>query len=232
MPIPAQFLSDPLPREPLAVAADWLAEARRLRNQPNPDSMVVASVDAGGAPSARVVLCKEIVAQPGYVAFFTNYESRKGQDLAGQPRAALVLHWDHLHRQVRMEGRVVQAPAAESDAYFATRPWQRRIGAWASAQSRPVASRAALEAAVVATAQRFGTPVPGPEDTGQAPDVAIPRPPHWGGYHVWVDAIELWVEGESRIHDRARWTRPRAAGEGAGAAAFTPGPWSVSRLQP
>lgn len=228
MPVPAQFLTDPLPAEPLAVAAGWLAEAREGKVQPNPDAMVVATVDGAGQPSARVVLCKEIVIRPGYVTFFTNYQSRKGRELAAQPRAALVLHWDTLHRQVRLEGRVVQAPAAESDAYFASRPWQRRIGAWASAQSEPIDSRAALKAAVVATAQRFGTPVPGPEDTGPAPAVMIGRPPHWGGYQVWVEAVELWVEGESRIHDRARWTRALEPS----AAAFEPGPWSVTRLQP
>ena len=122
MPVPAQFLDDPLPSDPLAIAAAWLAEARRLRQQPNPDSMVVATVDADGLPSARVVLCKEIVSDPGYLAFFTNYDSRKGRELAGRPRAAAVLHWDHLHRQVRIEGRVLRVPAAESDAYFASRP--------------------------------------------------------------------------------------------------------------
>jgi pyridoxamine 5'-phosphate oxidase len=232
MSLPAQFLDDPLPSEPLALAADWLAEARRLRQQPNPDAMVVATVDAAGLPSARVVLCKEIVVRPGYLAFFTNYDSRKGRELGERPRAALVLHWDHLHRQVRIEGRVVRAPAAESDAYFASRPWQRRIGAWASAQSQPVDSRAELEANVVAIARRFGAPVPGPED-GADPGVAIPRPPHWGGYHVWAEAVELWVEGESRIHDRVRWTRSLSANPAAeGAAAFTAGAWSATRLQP
>lgn len=232
MPIPAQFLDDPLPSEPLAIAADWLAEARRLRQQPNPDAMTIATVDAESRPSARVVLCKEIVPRPGYLAFYSNYDSRKGRELAGQPRAAVVLHWDHLHRQVRIEGRVVRAPAAESDAYFATRPWQRRIGAWASEQSQPVGSRAELEAAVVAVAKRFGTPVPGPEHAAIDPGIVIPRPPHWGGYHVWADSVELWVEGESRIHDRARWTRALADGPGDGAAAFSPGPWTVSRLHP
>ncbi|MCU0760450.1 MAG: pyridoxamine 5'-phosphate oxidase [Steroidobacteraceae bacterium] len=232
MPIPAQFLDEPLPAEPLALAADWLEEARRLKQQPNPDAMTVATVDADGRPSARIVLCKEIVARPGYLAFYTNYESRKGRELAGQPRAAVVLHWDHLHRQVRIEGRVVRAPAAESDAYFASRPWQRRIGAWASAQSRPVGSRGELEAAVVEVAQRFGTPVPGPEHASIDPGLVIPRPPHWGGYHVWADSVELWVEGESRIHDRARWTRTLAAGRGDGTSAFVPGPWAVTRLQP
>ena len=233
MPIPAQFLDDPLPPEPLVLAADWLAEARRLKQQPNPDAMVVATVDPAGLPSARVVLCKEIVVRPGYLAFFTNYDSRKGQELAARPRAAVVLHWDHLHRQVRIEGRVLRAPATESDAYFASRPWQRRIGAWASAQSQPVASREVLEQQVVAVAGRFGAPVPGPEDVATDPGVTIPRPPHWGGYHVWVETIELWVEGESRIHDRARWSRNLGAATGAeGAGAFVPGPWSVPRLQP
>lgn len=226
--IPAAFLPDPLPREPLSLAADWLAEATRRAEQPNPNAMVLATVGDGGAPSARVVLCKEIVAAPGYVCFYTNYRSRKGQELATHPRAALVMHWDHLHRQVRIEGRVVAAPAAESDAYFASRPWQRRIGAWASAQSEPVASRAALLSAVAETAARFHAPVPGPEDDPEPAGLAIPRPPHWGGYHLWVSAVELWVEGESRIHDRVRWERRL---EPAGTA-FDAGAWRATRLQP
>jgi pyridoxamine 5'-phosphate oxidase len=194
--------------------------------------MVLATVDPAGHPSARVVLCKDIVVDPGYVSFYSNYLSRKGRELAGNPRAALVLHWDHLHRQVRIEGEVVRAPEADSDEYFRTRPWQRRIGAWASAQSEPVASRSELEQAVVDVARRFGTPVPGPEYMAEPPggDPRIPRPPHWGGYRLQADAVELWVEGESRIHDRARWTRPlRGAAGGVPAPA---GQWSVSRLQP
>ena len=233
MPLPAQFLPDPLPREPLAVAAEWLALARSRSDQPNPNAMVIASVGATGQPSARVVLCKEIVAQPGYVCFYTNYASRKGREIEADPRVAIVMHWDHLHRQLRIEGRAVRAPAAESDAYFRTRPWQRRIGAWASAQSEPVGSRADLEAAVVAAARRFGTPVPGPEDdpaqAGAGED--IPRPPHWGGFHVHAEAVELWVEGESRIHDRARWVRELRWGE-AGAPPAGAGPWRATRLQP
>ncbi len=226
MPIPVQFLPDPLPANPLETAALWLQEAWRAADQPNPNAMVLATADPAGQPSARVVLCKEIVAEPGYVAFYSNYLSRKGRELSANNRAALVFHWDAAHRQVRIEGQVSEAPAADSDAYFATRPWQRRIGAWASAQSEPVADREALVAAVVAAAKRFGTPVPGPEDRGALVDAQIPRPPHWGGYHLWVEAIELWVEGESRIHDRGRWTRSLAS---PGAA---PGPWSFTRLQP
>src|SRR5579864_7649453 len=151
-----ELLPDPLPAEPLILVNRWLAESWQLRQQPNPNSMVLATVGQDGQPSARVVLCKEIVPQPGYLVFYTNYLSRKGRQLAEHPRAAAVMHWDALHRQVRVEGPVVRAPAADSDAYFASRPWQSRVGAWASQQSAPVASREALQKAVAATARRFG----------------------------------------------------------------------------
>lgn len=229
MTLYADMLPENLPTDPLPLAVAWLAEAWARAEQPNPNAMTLATVDATGRPAARIVLCKDIVADPGYVAFYTNYHSRKGRDLTDNPRAAIVLHWDHAHRQVRMEGQVLRAPAADSDAYFASRPWQRRIGAWASAQSEPVGAHADLQQAVKETARRFGTPVPGPEDDPREPDVIIPRPPHWGGYRLWVDAVELWVEGESRIHDRARWQRglSRADSE---SCRF--GPWSATRLQP
>jgi pyridoxamine 5'-phosphate oxidase len=231
MPLTPQLLPDLAGIDPLALTAAWLAEATRRADQPNPDAMVLATVDGAGQPSARVVLCKGIETRPGYVRFVTNYLSRKGRELAGSPRAALVFHWDHLHRQVRIEGLVVKAPAAESDAYFASRPWQSRVGAWASAQSEPVASRAVLEGAVRTAAARFGTPVPGSEDYAAGTQYAIPRPPHWGAFHLWVAAIELWVEGDARIHDRARWERPLGAAA-AGGEAQVGGPWSFSRLQP
>lgn len=234
MPVPVQFLPSPLPREPLSTAAEWLALARHRADQPNPNAMVVASVGEGGFPSARVVLCKEIVVNPGYVCFYTNYDSRKGREIEAHPRVAIVMHWDHLYRQVRIEGQVVRAPAAESDAYFLTRPWQRRVGAWASAQSQPVDSRADLERAVVETAQRFGVPVPGPEDAAAPAGTGdqIPRPPHWGGYHVYADAVELWIEGESRIHDRARWVRTLRPSPDAGSPPIVLDDWRCTRLQP
>lgn len=224
-----ELLPDPLPTEPLVVLNEWMAHSWQQRLQPNPNAMVLATTDPDGHPSARVVLCKEIVAQPGYLVFFTNYLSRKGRQLAGNPRAAAVIHWDALHRQVRVEGPVVKAPAAASDAYFASRPWQSRIGAWASEQSAPVASREAMQKAVTATAKRFGVPDPIQATAEGSTDFQIPRPPHWGGYHLWADCVELWVEGEARIHDRARWTReltPQADGF------FKAGPWSATRLQP
>jgi pyridoxamine 5'-phosphate oxidase len=224
-----ELLPDPLPPEPLALLNQWMAQSWQQRLQPNPNAMVLATSDPDGRPSARVVLCKEIVAQPGYLVFFTNYLSRKGRQLSRNPRAAAVIHWDALHRQVRVEGPVTQAPAASSDAYFASRPWQSRIGAWASEQSAPIASREALQKVVASTAERFGVPDPGQVTSDGPVDFQIPRPPHWGGYHLWADSVELWVEGEARIHDRARWTReltPEAD------STFRTGPWTVTRLQP
>ena len=229
MTLLADLLPENLPLDPLPLAAAWLAEAWARRDQPNPNAMSLATIDADGRPSVRIVLCKDIIAVPGYVAFYTNYHSRKGQALAANPRAAVVLHWDHLHRQVRLEGVVTQTPAADSDAYFESRPWQRKIGAWASQQSEPVASHADLQQAVIATAQRFGAPVPGPEDNRSSIDANIPRPPHWGGYRLWIDAVELWVEGESRIHDRARWQRTLQSFD---RDHCTAGSWISTRLQP
>jgi pyridoxamine 5'-phosphate oxidase len=227
----AQRLPEPLPAEPLKLAKRWLEQATAERVQPNPNSMVLSTVGAGG-PSSRVVLCKDIVAPPGYLVVYTNYQSRKGVELASEPRFAALFHWDQLHRQVRVEGRAVKSPAAESDAYFASRAWQSRVGAWASAQSRPVGSREQLIEALRAAGRRFGTPPLGP-DAPPGEDrqtVDVPRPPHWGGYRLWADTVELWVEGEYRIHDRARWTRPLTpAGDGG---EFTFPPWQAERLQP
>ena len=154
------LLPDPLPTEPMALASAWLATALAARQQPNPDAMVLATASTSGQPSARIVLCKDFDIEQGRVSFVTNYDSRKGRELEQNPRAALVFHWDHAHRQVRFEGIVVKAPAAESDAYFASRNWQRRIGAWASAQSQPLRSREQLNQAVRAAAERFGLPHP------------------------------------------------------------------------
>src|SRR5438105_8606687 len=224
-----ELLPEPLPPEPLVLLNRWMAQSQQQRLQPNPNAMVLATSDPDGRPSARVVLCKEIVEQPGYLVFFTNYLSRKGRQLTGNPRAAAVIHWDALHRQVRVEGPVVVAPAADSDAYFASRPWQSRVGAWASEQSEPIASRAALLEAVSGEAKRFGVPVPGSPGAPDSVRANIPRPLHWGGYRLWADAVELWVEGEARVHDRALWRRSLMPLPGG---SFRPGTWSATRLPP
>jgi pyridoxamine 5'-phosphate oxidase len=224
-----ETLPDALPANPLAIAQEWLAQARSDAAQPNPNAMVLATVDGRGHPSARVVLCKDIDAAHGSVVFYTNYRSRKGRELGGNRRAAAVFHWDHRHRQLRIEGRVELTTTAESEAYFRTRAWQSRLGAWASEQSEPVRSRRELEDKVAAAARRFGIPYAGPGSPEPSMVSAeVPRPEHWGGYRLMADAVELWVEGEFRIHDRARWTRTLAA---TGSAAPS-SPWQATRLQP
>jgi pyridoxamine 5'-phosphate oxidase len=228
-----ETLPDPLPGNPLEIAAQWLSQAQADRAQPNPNAMVLATVDGRGRPSARVVLCKEIAAAPGYIVFYTNYRSRKGLELAENPRAAVVFHWDHRHRQIRIEGRVQPLTTEESDAYFRTRAWQSRLGAWASEQSQPVASREALSQAVAREAQRFGIGYGGPgSPEPEQVSVDVPRPPQWGGFRLYADAVELWVEGEFRIHDRARWTRTLPENAERSAAAGSASAWSVTRLQP
>jgi len=224
-----ETLPDPLPADPLVVVSDWLVQASAAHTQPNPNSMVLATSTREGRPSARVVLCKEIVPQPGYIVFYTNYLSAKGRQLKDNPHAAAVMHWDALHRQVRIEGQVVAAPAADSDSYFAARAWQSRIGAWASEQSEPIGSRALLLDSVQETARRFGAPTPGAPGADDSLRITIPRPPHWGGYRLWADTVELWVEGAARIHDRARWQRNLKA---LASGSFRTDAWVATRLQP
>jgi pyridoxamine 5'-phosphate oxidase len=219
-----ETLPDPLPADPLELASQWLAQAKHDAAQPNPNAMVLATADENGRPSARVVLCKDIAPRTGHIVFYTNYQSQKGRDLRKNPRAAIVFHWDYRHRQVRAEGRVEPLGDAQSDEYFHTRPWQSRIGAWASRQSEPIGSRANLGTNVAEAAHRFGIDYGGPgTPEPEAVQVEIPRPPYWGGFRLEVDAIEFWVEGEFRIHDRARWTRSHQPG---------PPQWTVTRLQP
>jgi pyridoxamine 5'-phosphate oxidase len=214
-------LPEPLPADPLPLFQEWFREAAARRTQPNPDAMVVATVANNGEPSARVVLCKRI-GDAGYVVFFTNYQSRKGHELAARPRAAAVFHWDALHRQVRIEGPIVPSPVAESDQYFASRALDSRIAACASAQSEPLESREALQQRVNELRARLGI-APG------ATSGTVPRPPHWGGYRLWIEKIELWSEGANRVHDRAVWTRPL---QPADEHAFTGGRWRSTRLNP
>lgn len=219
--MPDELLPDPLPPDPLPLFVRWFNEARARQTQPNPDAMVAATVGEDGRPSARVVLCKQIDDKAGFIVFFTNYESRKGRELVRNPHAAAVFHWDALHRQVRIEGGVVRSPAEESDGYFARRELWSRIGAWASRQSEPLNSRSELIERTRAAAARFGV----------APDAVAgetPRPPHWGGYRLWIESIELWSEGAHRIHDRAVWTRELTPREGG----FAAGAWRAMRLNP
>lgn len=225
-----QTLPDPLPADPMPLASTWFRQAWDEQVQRNPNAMSLATTGPDGKPSVRVMLCKEIVADPGYLVYYTNYESRKGRELAVHPWAAVVFHWDMLGRQLRVEGPVVLALASESDDYFASRPWRSRLAAMTSEQSAPIASRQILIERLRDTALRHGTPDPftAPDDD-QEPGLHLPRPANWGGYRLWAVAVELWVEGEHRLHERARWTRVLAP---AGSGRFHAEPWRHQRLQP
>lgn len=219
-------LPDRLPADPFPIVAEWFAEALARKDQPNPDAMTLATADAEGRPSARMVLCRGIEPADGSIVFFTNYRSRKGRELETNPRAAAVFFWDHLDRQVRVEGVVTRTTDAESDTYFASRRWESRVGAWASEQSQPIAGRAALIDKVLSAVGDLGLSVPALVRGGASVD--IPRPPHWGGYRIHAAAVECWVSGIGRIHDRARWERTiETEGE-----AIKSGVWSATRLQP
>lgn len=192
------------PADPVAQVAAWLDEAAGTPVI-NPHAMTLATVDPDGNPSARTVLLKGFD-QRGAV-FYTNRNSRKGRALAAHARAALLLHWDSLMRQVCIEGGVTQVDDAEADAYFAKRPRGAQLGAWVSQQSERVESRAVLEAEIETMTRRFeGGPVP--------------RPPHWSGYRVALESIELWQGRTNRLHDRIVYTRDAN------------GVWLAQRLSP
>ncbi len=188
--------------DPLRQFERWLQEAIAA-GLPTPNAMSLATVSAEGAPSARIVLLKGI--EDDSFVFYTNYESRKGRDLAAHPAASLVLYWAELERQVRIDGRVERTSARAADEYFASRPLGARLSSWASRQSAPVRDRGALEDALAQMSARWG----------EQP----PRPPYWGGYRVIPQSIEFWQGRADRLHDRLLYTRDGAA-------------WKIERLAP
>lgn len=187
---------------PLTLFQRWLSDAIAAK-VPEPNAMTVATVDADGRPSTRIVLIK--YADERGLVFFTNYESRKGRELAVNPHAALQFHWVELERVVRVEGRVEKTSPEESDAYFVTRPLDSRLGAWASPQSQVISSRAVLLGNAAKASARFG--------------LHPPRPDHWGGYRLVPEAWEFWQGRRSRLHDRVRFR-------------LDAGTWAKDRLAP
>jgi pyridoxamine 5'-phosphate oxidase len=190
--------------DPFGQFAAWYEDARNAPDILEPSAMSVATADAGGAPSLRVVLLRGVDAR-GFV-FFTNYESHKGRDLAQNPQAALLFFWDRLERQIRIEGRVERIDAAESDAYFARRPRGHRLSAWASQQSATIPNRAFVEERMAAEDKVFA-------------GIEVTRPPYWGGYRVLPASFEFWQGRRNRVHDRIRYTREGDA-------------WRTERLSP
>lgn len=190
--------------DPFEIARAWLAEA--TRSEPNdPDAVALATVDETGLPNARMVLLREIEADA--FVFYTNYGSAKAREIGTSGKAAFVLHWKSLRRQVRVRGIVEREDGARADAYFASRSLKSRLGAWASRQSQPLASRAALLAEVAKVTAQHG--------------VSPARPPFWGGFRIRPVEIEFWADGPFRLHDRFRWRRA-APGEA----------WDIQRLNP
>lgn len=192
---------------PFQLAQVWLDEAEA--SEPNdPNAIALATVDASGLPNVRMVLLKEIETEaPGGFVFYTNYESAKGQELAVNAQAAFVMHWKSLRRQIRVRGHVTREEGPQADAYYASRSLQSRLGAWASRQSRPLGSRAALMAEVAKV-----TALKGPNPA---------RPPFWGGFRISPVEIEFWSDGAFRLHDRFCWRRESPQQ-----------PWKVERLSP
>lgn len=198
----AELDASVVPAEPLTQFERWFADARAA-DLPQPTAMTLATADSEGRPSARAVLLKEVSARG--LVFFSHYSSQKARDLAGNNRAALLFFWPELERQVRVQGRVEKISAADSDAFYASRPLGARIAAWASTQSDVVASRVELQARVSAFEAEFG----------QNP----PRPAQWGGYRVVPQIVEFWQGREDRLHDRIRYRLAR-------------GKWHIERLAP
>jgi len=195
--------------DPFALARAWLAEAEQ--SEPNDaNAMALSTVDKTGMPNVRMVLLKEIESNPqrGGFVFYTNYESAKGQELASNMKAAIVLHWKSLRRQVRLRGVVEKVGGKQADAYFNSRSLPSRLGAIASKQSRPLANRRTLMAEVAKIAARH--------------PIKPPRPAHWGGFRIRPVEIEFWADGANRLHDRFRWTRMKPDTDA----------WTVQRLNP
>ena len=190
--------------DPFALARAWLSEAE-AREPADPNAIALATVDAEGMPNVRMVLLKEIEADA--FVFYTNYTSRKAAEIEAAGKAAFVLHWKSLARQIRVRGLVSREDGPQADAYYRSRSLQSRLGAWASRQSQPLASRAELMAEVARQTVRQGT------------DPA--RPPFWGGYRIRPVEIEFWADGPFRLHDRFRWTR-----------ALPGDAWDIHRLSP
>jgi pyridoxamine 5'-phosphate oxidase len=214
-------LPTPVPADPLPTIIEWLAAAAATGRR-NPHAMALATADTSGRPSVRMVLLKALAAD-GYAVFYTNYGSRKAREIERSGRAAAVMYWEDLGRQVRFEGLIVRSPDAESDAYFAARPWRSQLNALSSEQSRALSDPETLDARAARIAAEHGVT----DDEG--PSRPFQRPRGWGGYRLWLDTVELWTEGADRFHERLQYAREITHAD---RGVPQTGPWSWQRLQP
>ena len=220
-----KMLSQSMTQNPLLLLQSWLNEAMELDLQPNPDSMAIATSNSQGLPNVRMVLCKEINTEEGYVVFYTNYDSVKSMEIKENPKCSALFHWDKLGYQIRIRGEILQSTDKENDAYFASRHLGSQVGAWASNQSNPVEDRQALDDQFRKILDRFNLT----SESITRNEQKIPRPPHWGGYCLWIEEIEFWLNQKDRLHDRLHFRRTLTiSNEGIEAEKN----WTVKRLQP
>ena len=212
-------------QNPLLLLQSWLNEAMELDLQPNPDTMAIATSNSQGLPNVRMVLCKEINTEQGYVVFYTNYNSVKSLEIKENPKCSALFHWDKLGYQIRIRGKILKSPDEENDTYFASRHLGSQVGAWASNQSNPVEDREALDDQFKKILDRFNLT----SESITRNEQKIPRPPHWGGYRLWIEEIEFWLNQKDRLHDRLHFRRALTiSSEGI----ETEKKWTVKRLQP
>ena len=212
-------------QNPLLLLQSWLNEAMELDLQPNPDTMAIATSNSQGLPNVRMVLCKEINTKEGYVVFYTNYNSVKSLEIKENPKCSALFHWDKLGYQIRISGEILQSPDEENDTYFASRHLGSQVGAWASNQSNPVEDREALDDQFKKILDRFNLT----SESITRNEQKIPRPPNWGGYRLWIEEIEFWLNQKDRLHDRLHFRRALTiSSEGI----ETEKKWTVKRLQP
>ena len=212
-------------QNPLLLLQSWLNEAMELDLRPNPDTMAIATSNSQGLPNVRMVLCKEINTEEGYVVFYTNYNSVKSLEIKENPKCSALFHWDKLGYQIRIRGEILQSPDEENDTYFASRHLGSQVGAWASNQSNPVEDREALDDQFKKILDRFNLT----SESITRNEQKIPRPPNWGGYRLWIEEIEFWLNQKDRLHDRLHFRRALTiSSEGI----ETEKKWIVKRLQP
>jgi len=216
-----------LNQNPLDKVADWLNEALSDSTRRNPLAMALATCSDSGRPSVRMVLARGYCRETGHIVFYTNFGSRKAAEIEATARAAGVIYWDEFGgRQLRIEGPVTRAPDSEADAYFAQRPAGSQLNAWVSRQSQPLADGDALNSAAERKAGELGLDMARLDLTRPA---GIPRPGHWGGFRLWIERVEFWIEGSGRFHERLVYYRNLEQGPAMGSADSD---WQSTRLQP